>query len=89
MFVPVGTPPPKKSRPASAVRVSCRTVQGTYSDAWSMAAAIGAIFGWLNATTTFTLRIYVVEATRTVAYEVFERSACPTGSQFGSAPGRC
>ena len=75
ILVPVGTPPPKMAQ-AAVCGARVVAVQGTYSDAWSMAAAISASLGWLNATTTFTCP-YVVEATRTVAYEIFEQIGVP------------
>ncbi len=68
ILVPVGTPPPKMAQ-AAVCGARVVAVQGTYSDAWALAAAACASLGWLNATTTFTCP-YVVEATRTVAYEI-------------------
>ena len=75
ILVPVGTPAAKMAQTAvCGARVVA--VRGTYSDAWSMAAAVSASLGWLNATTTFTCP-YVVEATRTVAYEIAQQLGAP------------
>ena len=75
ILVPVGTPPPKMAQ-AAVCGARVVAVQGTYSDAWALAAAACASLGWLNATTTFTCP-YVVEATRTVAYEIEEQLGVP------------
>jgi threonine synthase len=75
ILVPVGTPAAKMAQ-AAVCGARVIAVQGTYSDAWAMAAAVSASLGWLNATTTFTCP-YVVEATRTVAYEIAEQLGSP------------
>jgi threonine synthase len=75
ILVPVGTPEAKMAQ-AAVCGARVIAVQGTYSDAWAMAAAVSASLGWLNATTTFTCP-YVVEATRTVAYEIGEQLGTP------------
>ncbi len=75
ILVPVGTPAAKMAQ-AAVCGARVVAVQGTYSDAWSLAAAVSASLGWLNATTTFTCP-YVVEATRTVAYEIAEQLGAP------------
>ncbi len=75
ILVPVGTPPPKMAQ-AAVCGARVVAVRGTYSDAWAMAAAAGASLGWLNTTTTFTCP-YVVESTRTVAYEIEEQLGVP------------
>lgn len=75
ILVPVGTPPAKMAQ-AAVCGARVVAVQGTYSDAWSFAAEVSASLGWLNATTTFTCP-YVVEATRTVAYEINEQLGVP------------
>ncbi len=75
ILVPVGTPPAKLAQ-AAICGARVVAVQGTYSDAWAMAAAVSASSGWLNATTTFTCP-YVVEGTRTVAYEIFAAIGTP------------
>jgi threonine synthase len=75
ILVPVGTPPAKMAQ-AAVCGARVAAVRGTYSDAWSFAAAVSASLGWLNATTTFTCP-YVVEATRTVAYEINEQLGVP------------
>jgi threonine synthase len=75
ILVPVGTPPAKMAQ-AAVCGARVIAVEGTYSDAWSMAAAISGSLGWLNATTTFTCP-YVVEATRTVAYEIAQQLGAP------------
>jgi len=73
--VPVGTPPAKLAQ-AAICGARVVAVRGTYSDAWALAAALSAAAGWLNATTTFTCP-YVVEGTRTVAYELWEAIGVP------------
>lgn len=75
ILVPVGTPPAKMAQ-AAVCGARVIAVQGTYSDAWAMAAAVSGSLGWLNATTTFTCP-YVVEGTRTVAYEIWDRIGVP------------
>ena len=75
ILVPVGTPPAKLAQ-AAICGARVVAVRGTYSDAWALAAAVSASAGWLNATTTFTCP-YVVEGTRTVAYEVWEAAGVP------------
>ena len=75
ILVPVGTPPPKMAQ-AAVCGARVVAVPGTYSDAWALAAAASASLGWLNTTTTFTCP-YVVEATRTVAYEISEQLGAP------------
>jgi threonine synthase len=75
ILVPVGTPPAKLAQ-AAICGARVVAVRGTYSDAWALAAALSAAAGWLNATTTFTCP-YVVEGTRTVAYELWEAIGVP------------
>ena len=75
ILVPVGTPPAKLAQ-AAICGARVVAVRGTYSDAWALAAALSAAAGWLNATTTFTCP-YVVEGTRTVAYELWEAVGVP------------
>ncbi len=75
ILVPVGTPPPKLAQ-AAVCGARVIAVDGTYSDAWAMAAAASASLGFLNATTTFTCP-YVVEGTRTVAYEIHAAIGVP------------
>lgn len=75
ILVPVGTPPAKLAQ-AAICGARVVAVRGTYSDAWALAAAVSASTGWLNATTTFTCP-YVVEGTRTVAYELWEAAGVP------------
>src|SRR5690242_1743067 len=75
ILVPVGTPPAKLAQ-AAICGARVVAVRGTYSDAWALAAAVSASAGWLNATTTFTCP-YVVEGTRTVAYELWETVGVP------------
>jgi threonine synthase len=87
ILVPVGTPPAKMAQ-AAVCGARVVAVQGTYSDAWALAAAASASLGWINTTTTFTCP-YVVEATRTVAYEIEEQLGVPAGSPSRSVPARC
>jgi threonine synthase len=75
ILVPVGTPAAKLAQ-AAVCGARVVAVQGSYSDAWAMAATVSDALGWLNATTTFTCP-YVVEATRTVAYEIAEQLGVP------------
>jgi threonine synthase len=75
ILVPVGTPPAKLAQ-AAICGARVVAVRGTYSDAWALAAAVSASAGWLNATTTFTCP-YVVEGTRTVAYELHDDVGVP------------
>lgn len=75
ILVPVGTPPAKPAQ-AAACGARVLAVEGTYSDAWSLAARAGAELGWLNTTTTYTCP-YVVEGTRTAAFEIAEQHGVP------------
>jgi len=75
ILVPVGTPAAKLAQ-AAICGARVVAVRGTYSDAWALAAAVSASSGWLNATTTFTCP-YVVEGTRTVAYELHDDVGVP------------
>jgi threonine synthase len=75
ILVPVGTPPAKMAQ-AAVCGARVIAVEGTYSDAWGLAAAVAASTGWLNATTTFTCP-YVVEGTRTAAYEIHAAAGVP------------
>jgi threonine synthase len=68
ILVPVGTPPAKMAQ-AAVCGATVVAVEGSYSEAWRLAAEVAGPAGWLNVTTTFVCP-YVVEATRTVAYEL-------------------
>jgi threonine synthase len=75
ILVPVGTPPAKMAQ-AAVCGATVVAVEGSYSDAWRLAAEVAERTGWLNATTTFVCP-YVVEGTRTVAYEIHEARGTP------------
>jgi threonine synthase len=75
ILVPVGTPPAKMAQ-AAVCGATVVAVEGSYSDAWGLASDVAGGAGWLNATTTFVCP-YVVESTRTVAYELDAAGSAP------------
>jgi threonine synthase len=75
ILVPVGTPAAKMAQ-AAVCGATVVAVEGSYSDAWRLAAEVAEPAGWLNATTTFVCP-YVVEGTRTVAYELEAAGSAP------------